>query len=884
MPRTLLLIDLPDFVFRAALALPVQRDGDGAPVAAIHAMGELLQVLQRDFPCDGAACVLDGGADSYRQALYPAYRQGRGAVPPSLQRQQAALLELVDAMGWQTVSVAGVGVRDVVATLAQHASDRGWHTVIASADQDLAQIVDAQVSLIHPIEHTRVGHQDVPGRYGVAPALLPDLFALAGDPLDGIAGVPGGGMKMARLWLSQYGTLDALLANAEEVQGRLGDKLRAARDWLPLARQLKTVRRDCALGPWAERFDSALQAWDCNQEAFHALLRRHAVAQQTEVIPPGQVLVSVPPLFARLEEANALGAWMGRAAGAPLAGLYLVGEGSGALACRLQGIGLAIAPGECAYLAWPDDLSQARQSAPYQRLLDWLSDASQAKVVHGVKRCSHLLANQGVTLRGVVDDVELASYVLDPSATHSLTGIARRYLNHSAMALPAEQADGPRGSAAQAERAALSADLLLRLQTALAGRLAALPALAELYRDLELPLAAVLTAMERSGVLLDAALLQRQSAALAARLQALQQQAWDLCGAEWPVESASAQASLLFDRLQLPLADRTRRGAPSLSDAVLARLAPLHPVAGVIRTFRQLSTLKNSYTDKLPRWIDRRSGRVHTDYGQTTAATGRLASREPPLQSIPVRSETGREIRQAFVAGPGRCIVAADYSQIELRVLAHLSADPVLCQAFVDGVDVHAVTAAEVLGLDPAASLSAEQRRYGKEINFGLINGMGAPRLAERLGVSKDEAKAYLARYFARFAGVAAYLEQSGSAAREQGYALTLLGRRISVPGLHSSQYARRASAERAAINAPMQGSAADLIKLAMLAIQRWLLEQRLGARLLMQVHDEVVLEVPLEELVAVQAALPALMTGVAQLAVPLVVDIGYGPSWADAH
>ncbi|MQA40646.1 DNA polymerase I [Rugamonas aquatica] len=878
MSRTLLLVDVPGYVHRVANAQPVPRRADGMPVGAIHGTAELLRRLRVQFPAQAIACILGRGDDQFRRWLHPEYQASRGPESDEYRRQLAPVELLASALGWPTLSVPGVAVRDVMASLAARAVHEGWQVVVVGADQDLAQLAGEGVSLVNPITGIRLESADVVQRHGVAPRLLPDYFALVGDPLDNVPGVPACGPKVARRWLAAYQDLSGVLANAQLIDGRLGESLRQLLDWLPVARTLKALRTNCDLSSLVPAIDVALAARDEQTERVARLLLDHAPAPRAALPAAPAAAPQTGEDVEVLDQGAALGAWLVRAERSALVALSLHARGASPTVTALEGFGVATAPGECAYLPWAalgDALEPHRQA-----WRQWLERADRPKVVHGAKLATHLLANCGVTLRGVVDDVELASYVLAAHRTHELPGLAMRYLNHTAMPLPASNSQDQRQLM---RRGALEADLIVRLQPRLAAQLAQLPALQMLYRDVEMPVSAILFAAERAGVLVRADLLATLSYELAARMEQLRAQAQELAGDAFDLGSPKAVAEVLFDRLRLAAPDNKAKAARSTAEAVLRQMARQHPLPALVLEYRSLASLRSGFSEKLPQAIMAATGRVHTTYAQTKAVTGRLAASDPPLQSIPVRTAAGRRVRAAFVAPPGHCIVSADYSQIELRILAHLSGDPVLLQAFARGSDVHAATAAELFDV-PLEAVNEEQRRYAKGINFGLIYGMTSFGLAAALGVDRDTAQGYIERYFNRFAGVKQYLGQSLVQARANGYAASLLGRRVWLPDLASPQFARRSGAERAAINAPMQATAADLIKLAMVAVQSWLQAGQLRSRMLMPVHDELVLEVPDEELALVQTALPRLMSGVAQLRVPLVVALGIGNSWDQAH
>ena len=879
MSRTLLLVDVPGYVHRVANAQPVPRRADGMPVGAIHGAAALLRRLRTQFPADAMACVSGDGDDQFRRWLHPAYQASRGPESVEYRRQLAPVETLAAALGWPTLSVPGVAVRDILATLVWRAGQEGWRVVVVAADQDLAQLAGDAVELVNPITGERLAAADVIERHGVAPRLLPDYLALVGDPLDNVPGVPAVGPKMARRWLAAYHDLAGVLANAHLIDGRLGESLRQQQEWLPVARTLKALRTNCDLTREVPAIGGALAARDEDTELVARLLQQYTPVSIAEA--PAASAAPPPSESGELElldSAGALEDWLARVDRSAVVALSLHASSPSPMTGLVDGIGLATAPGACAYLPWA---SLGDAFVPQrEKWRQWLERDDRPKAVHGVKLTTHLLANSGVTLRGVVDDVELASYVLGAHRSHELSALSTRYLNHTAMPLPPP---GGQDRIHPGRRVAHEADLIARLRPRLAELLEQAPELGQLYRDIEMPLAGILYAAERAGVRVRADLLATLTQDLAARMQLLHAQAEALAGAAFDPGSTKAVAEVLYDRLGLAAPDKKTAASRSTAETVLRQMAPQHPLPALVLEYRSLASVRSGFSEKLPHAILASTGRVHTTYAQAKAATGRLAASEPPLQSIPVRSAAGRRVRAAFVAPPGHSIVSADYSQIELRILAHLSGDAALLQAFGQGLDVHAATAAGLFEVALEA-VSADQRRYAKGINFGLIYGMTPFGLAATLGVDRESAQGYIDRYFARFAGVRQYLDQSLIQARQRGYATSLFGRRVWLPDLASPQFARRTGAERAAINAPMQATAADLIKLAMVAVHSWLASSNLRSRLVMQVHDELVLEVPEHELSLVRQALPPLMTEVAQLRVPLVVALGSGSSWDQAH
>jgi len=901
--KSLVLVDGSSYLYRAFHALPDLRSPGGEPTGAIYGVLNMLRRLVNDHKADFLGCVFDAKGKTFRDEVYPQYKAHRPAMPDELARQIEPLMEAIRAMGWPLLVVDGVEADDVIATLASEASARDVRTIISTGDKDLAQLVDPRVTLINTMSNETLDVDGVTAKFGVAPGRIVDYLALVGDSVDNIPGVEKVGPKTAAKWIAQYGSLEGVLAHAAEIPGVVGENLRKVRDWLGTARELVTVKRDVRLPFGLD--DLAPRGRD--RERLAALFERFGFkswlkevqegAAAPAVVPsasPAAVPADLPRRYETLVTEADLARWLPRLAAAELASFDAETTSLDPLAAELVGVSFAVEPGEAAYLAVahayagaPDQLGAERALA---LLRPWLEDGSRKKLGQNSKYDQHVLANHGVRLAGIAHDTLLQSYVLESSARHDMDSLAARYLGlktitydevtgKGAQRIGFEQVDVRRATEYSAE----DADVTLRLHRVLYPKVAADGKLARVYEAIEMPVREVLFRMERAGVLVDAAALERQSRSLGQKMIELEQRAYAEAGQPFNLNSPRQIGEIFFGRLKLPVIRKTPGGAPSTDEEVLEKLALDYPLPKTLLEYRAVSKLKSTYTDKLPRMVNARTGRVHTNYGQATAVTGRLASNDPNLQNIPVRTPEGRRIREAFVAPAGHAIVSADYSQVELRIMAHLSEDRGLLEAFERGEDIHRATAAEIFGRDPR-EVSAEERRYAKTINFGLIYGMSAFGLAQQLGLERATAQAYIDSYFARYPGVARYMEATRQAAREQGYVETVFGRRLWLAEIRNANQARRAGAERAAINAPMQGTAADLIKLAMIAVQGWLDRGGLGARLIMQVHDELVLEVPEAELGRVKQELPGLMTGVATLRVPLVVDIGVGRNWDEAH
>jgi DNA polymerase-1 len=900
--KLLVLVDGSSYLYRAFHALPDLRSPAGEPTGAVYGVLNMLKRLVADHKADFLACVFDAKGKTFRDEVYPEYKAHRPPMPDALAAQIEPLLEAIRALGWPLVVVEGVEADDVIGTLARAASRAGVRTLVSTGDKDLAQLVDDRVTLINTMSNETLDAAGVRAKFGVPPEKIVDYLALVGDAVDNIPGVDKVGPKTAAKWIGEYGSLDGVLAQADRIKGVAGENLRKSRDWLPTGRALATVKCDVPLeftladlAP-RERDRGKLQALFA-RFGFKGWLKEveAGTADPPAVLPaPAAPVADVPRHYETLLTESDLAVWLERIAVAPEASVDTETTSLDPLAAALVGVSFAAEPGRAAYLpvahrypGAPDQIGLERAIA---LLRPWLEDPAKRKVGQNLKYDQHVLANHGVRLAGIADDTLLESYVLESHARHDMDSLAERHLGLKTIAY-----DEVAGKGAQrigfdevsveraTEYSAEDADVTLRLHRALHPRVVADPKLRYVYESIEMPVREVLFRMERNGVLVDARLLERQGHELGQRMLALEQKAHAEAGQPFNLNSPKQIGEIFFERLRLPVVKKTATGAPSTDEDVLEKLALDYPLPKTLLEYRVLSKLKSTYTDKLPRMVNPRTGRVHTNYGQATAVTGRLASNDPNLQNIPVRTAEGRRIREAFVAPPGHAIVSADYSQIELRIMAHISGDAGLLAAFARGDDIHRATAAEIFGRDPR-EVTPEERRYAKVINFGLIYGMSAFGLAQQLGLERATAQAYIDSYFARYPGVARYMETTRQTAREQGYVETVFGRRLWLPEIRAGNQARRAGAERAAINAPMQGTAADLIKLAMIAVQQWLDTERLATKLVMQVHDELVFETPEPELKRLKQALPELMSGVAALRVPLVVDLGVGRNWDEAH
>ncbi|OYW66458.1 MAG: DNA polymerase I [Hydrogenophilales bacterium 16-64-46] len=903
------MVDGSSYLYRAFHALPDLRNSAGEPTNALRGVLSMLRKLRREYPADYIACVFDAKGKTFRDDLYPDYKANRPPMPDDLRSQIEPLHEAVRAEGWPLVMIDGVEADDVIGTLVVDAARAGIKSIVSTGDKDMAQLVDEHVTLVNTMSEETLDIPGVTAKFGVPPERIVDYLTLIGDSVDNVPGVAKVGPKTAVKWLAEYGTLDHLVAEADSVKGVVGENLRDARDWLPQARVLLTIKTDVALPfalddlkPGAPDAD-ALRALYTRYE-FRTWLRDLDAAARGESAPSGQDASITPPEqddsgdhrahYETILDAAALDRWIAKLAAAPSFALDTETTGLNPMQAELVGISFATQAGVAAYLPLahryagaPEQLDRA---AALDKLRPVLENTTPKIVGQHLKYDRHIFANHGIRLAGIVDDTLLQSYVLEAHQSHELGNLATRHLGLATLSYDDVTGKGAARIGFEevaieraAEYAAEDADVTLRVRDALAPAIAASGPLDFVYRQIELPVAEILFRMERNGILLDRQLLAVQSGELGKKMLELEQRAYQEAGQPFNLGSPKQIGDILFTQKGLPVIKKTPGGAPSTDEDTLEQLALDHPIARAILDYRGMAKLKSTYTDKLPQMIDPRTGRVHTSYSQATAVTGRLASSEPNLQNIPARTLEGRRIREAFIAPPGHVLVSADYSQIELRIMAHLSDDAGLLTAFAEGRDIHTATAAEVFGV-PLDEVIADQRRMAKVINFGLIYGMSAFGLAAQLNLERSAAQAYIDRYFARYPGVADYMQRTREAARSQGYVETVFGRRLYLPEINAKNPARRQGAERAAINAPMQGTAADLIKLAMIAVQGWLDAEGLASKLLLQVHDELILEVPEAELDRVRAELPARMCNVAELKVPLLVGVGTGPNWEAAH
>lgn len=921
--RHLLLVDISSYFYRAFHAIQDLRSAAGMPTNAIFGVVTMLKRLRDEHPHDYSACVFDPKGKTFRDEIYPEYKATRSTMPEDLAVQLAPMRETIEALGWPCVVVDGVEADDVIGTLASHASARGVKTIVSTGDKDLAQLVDDHVTLINTMSNERLDIDGVKAKFGVPPTRIVDYLTLMGDTVDNVPGVEKVGPKTAAKWISEYGSLDDVVANADNIKGVVGENLRKALPWLPTGRELVTIKRDV---PLHFDFDS-LAYQPANVDKLDALYETFGFKSMRAALYKGDApkaagedaavfkqaakdsgaarwssgaaaKVQTPFVNTRhytcVQTEAELDQWIAKLDAAELVCLDTETTSLDQLQARIVGLSFACVAGEAAYLP----LAHMYAGAPTQlalasvlhKLTPWLTNPAKKKVGQNIKYDLHVFANHGIHVAGYVHDTLLQSYVLESHERHDMDSLAARHLGATTILYEdvagkgASQIGFDQVSVEKAtEYSAEDSDVTLQLHGALYPQIIADEKLRYVYERIEMPTTQVLLTMERNGVLIDTAQLEKQSRELGQKMLELEAKAHEIAGQPFNLGSPKQLAEILFERQGIKPLKKTPGGVPSTDEETLTKLAEDYPLPKVLLEHRGISKLRSTYTDKLPKMVNAKTGRVHTNYGQAVAVTGRLSSNDPNLQNIPVRTAEGRRIREAFVAPAGAKIVSADYSQIELRIMAHLSGDKGLLDAFARGDDVHRATASEVFGV-PRDEVSSEQRRYAKVINFGLIYGMGAFGLASNLGIDRTAAKNYIDKYFARYPGVAEYMNRTRAEAHDRGYVETVFGRRLWLPDIQSGNQARRAGAERAAINAPMQGTAADLIKLAMIAVQGWLESEKLATKLVMQVHDELVLEVPESELEMVKAKVPVLMSGVATLHVPLVAEPGVGANWDEAH
>jgi DNA polymerase-1 len=904
--KTLLLVDGSSYLYRAYHAMPDLRGPDGGPTGALYGMINMLRRMRKEVTAEYSACVFDAKGKTFRDDWYPDYKANRPSMPDDLSRQIEPIHVAVRALGWPLLMIEGVEADDVIGTLSTEAEKRGMNVIVSTGDKDLAQLVSDHVTLINTMTNEKLDRAGVIAKFGVPPERIIDYLSLIGDTVDNVPGVDKCGPKTALKWLTQFDSLDGIVAHADEIKGAVGDNLRRALDFLPMARKLVTVERNCSLTDHIVSIEESLESRPESREELRDVFTRHGFKTWLREVEIADAVegpeTDVPPALSVDHEKHydtvqtweQFDAWLEKINAAEITSFDTETTSLDPMTAQIVGLSFSVEPGRAAYVPvahrGPDAPVQLPRDEVLAKLKPWLESAERKKVGQHLKYDEQVLANYGIEMRGIEHDTLLQSYVLESHRTHDMDSLALRHLGMKTIKY--EEVAGKGASQIgfdevaleqAAEYAAEDADITLRLHQAMYPQVAAEKALDHVYREIEVPTSRVLRKMERTGVLIDAEKLRAQSSEIATRLIQLESEAYVLAGGEFNLGSPKQIGQIFFEKLELPVVKKTPSGAPSTDEEVLQKLAEDYPLPKILLEHRGLSKLKSTYTDKLPRMVNAQTGRVHTNYAQAVAVTGRLASNDPNLQNIPVRTGEGRRIREAFIAPPGHKLVSADYSQIELRIMAHISGDESLLRAFSQGEDIHRATAAEIFSVTPL-EVSNDQRRVAKVINFGLIYGMSAFGLAANLGITRDAAKMYIDRYFARYPGVARYMEETRLSAKAKGYVETVFGRRLWLPEINGGNGPRRQGAERAAINAPMQGTAADLIKLSMIAVQKWIEESKIGTRMIMQVHDELILEVPDAELSEVRKRLPELMCGVAQLKVPLVAEVGAGLNWEEAH
>ena len=919
----LVLVDGSSYLYRAFFALPPFSNSRGEPTGAVFGVLNMLNKFLKDYDPKRIAVVFDAPGKTFRDELFAAYKAHRPPMPDDLRAQIEPLFEAVKGMGLPILRETGVEADDVIGTLACAAAKQALSVLISTGDKDMAQLVSPSITLINTMSNTVLDRAGVKNKFDVWPEQIIDYLALVGDSSDNIPGIDKVGPKTAAKWLGQYATLDALVADAANVSGKVGENLRAGLTTLELARKLATIRTDIPLPVSLDGLERKPADVEVLRSLFTRLELRSllkqldgaAPASDTPTAPDApaasgkpaiegaaaavgisagaQIIAAAPRHYDTINTEAQLAEWIRVLEASPLFAFDTETTSLEYMRAEIVGVSFAVAPGRAAYLPLKHDYAgapdQLDRDASLAKLKPLLESEQHAKLGHHLKYDAHVLARHGIDLRGMRFDSMLESYVLNSVQRHDMDSAAERYLGiqtihyedvagKGAKQIPFNQVPVDKA----AEYSAEDADVTLRLHEVLWPQISTVPALKTLYETCEQPLVAVLLRMEEHGVLLDRQMLRTQSSELAKRLMEILADAHKEAGAPFNLDSPKQLCNILFEKMQLPVLRKTPTGQPSTAEDVLEELAESYRLPRLILEHRSLSKLKSTYTDKLPEQINEKTGRVHTSYHQAVAATGRLSSQDPNLQNIPIRTPEGRRIRQAFIAPPGCVLLAADYSQIELRIMAHLSEDDGLLSAFASDKDIHQATAAEVLGV-PIDAVTPEQRRSAKAVNFGLIYGMSAFGLAKQLGIPRGTAQEYIDLYFARYPGVRRYMEQTRAYAREKGFVETVFGRRLYLPDINARNKQFQQAAERAAINAPMQGTAADIIKRAMISVDRMCIETR-GARLIMQVHDELVLEVEQTRVEEVTAAIRGHMMGAAELRVPLKVDVGTGMNWDEAH
>jgi DNA polymerase-1 len=902
----LLLVDGSSYLYRAFHAMPDLRNSRGEPTGAIYGMINMLRRLRSELPTTHIACVFDAKGPTFRDEWYPQYKANRSSMPEDLVKQIEPIHAVVKALGWPVIMVPGVEADDVIGTISKSATALGWKTVISTGDKDLAQLVDESVTLMNTMTNEKLDIAGVKEKFGIPPELIVDYLTITGDTVDNVPGVPKAGPKTAVKWLTEFGNLDQLVANADSVKGVVGENLRQSLDWLPMARKLITVKTDCDLDEHLMDLSELVVREENHDELRELFIRygfktwlkefeAHQVSSDQESTARSQDVLSLTSADTDYETVltnDQLSDWLTKISAASLVSIDTETTGLDPMRSQIVGISLAIDIGIACYipLSHMTNEIQLNREETLDILKPWLEDESAKKLGQNLKYDMHIFANHGIQLKGIQHDTLLQSYVYESHRSHDMDSLALRHLGIKTISY--EEVCGKGASQIGFEQvdivtatryAAEDADITLRLHRHLWPLIEMDEKLLFVYEKIEIPTMLVLFQMECNGILIDSQKLAAQGQVIGRRLLELEKEIHELAGQPFNIQSPKQIGEILFQVKKLPVIKKTPGGAPSTDEEVLQKLSEDYPLPARILDYRSLAKLQSTYVEKLPRMVNNKTGRVHTNYAQAVASTGRLASNDPNLQNIPIRTEEGRKIREAFIARPGCQLISADYSQIELRIMAHIAMDPNLLKAFAEGRDIHQATASEIFNI-PLDQVSSEQRRYAKVINFGLIYGMSAFGLASNLGIERSAAQTYIDTYFGRYPGVAKYMSDTRVLAKDKGYVETIFGRRLWLSEINSTNGMRRQGAERAAINAPMQGTAADLIKLSMIAVQHWLDTEQLKTKMLLQVHDELVLEVPEEEIDLVKKQLHTLMTQVATLEVPLELGIGIGNNWEEAH
>jgi DNA polymerase-1 len=908
--KTLLLVDGSSYLYRAFHGLPDLRNSSQEPTGAIYGVLNMLRKLHKEFPSDYSACVFDAKGKTFRNDLYPEYKANRSAMPEDLVAQIKPLHEAITAMGWPIIIKEGVEADDVIGTLCKEATQNQFNVVVSTGDKDLAQLVNEHVTLINTMSNEKLDIEGVKNKFGLLPNQIIDYLTLIGDTSDNVPGVEKVGPKTALKWLNEYHTLDNIVANASQFSGVVGENLRKALDWIPKAKDLITIRCDLdidknwnnlkpkaqdqsALENLYQRFEFKNWLNEIKDGAHKENNSSYVSAEKVSIKSPSQFISKIK--YDTIFDETLLNSWLKKVKEKSYLCVDTETNSLDPMQAKIVGISMAVTPGEAAYIPlahdYPGTAKQLSLDHTLSLLKPILEDEQIKKIGQNIKYDSHVFLNHGIHLKGIQHDTMLQSYVTESHQSHGMDNLSLRHLGHACVSyeevagkgvnqLKFNEVDIDIASNYSSE----DADITLQLNQFFNPAIDNETSLKFIYEKIEMPTLEVLLKIERNGVLIDDKKLNAQSHEIGKKILLLEEEAYQLAGQPFNLASPKQLQDILFNKLGIKPLKKTPSGAPSTDEDVLQELALDYPLPKLLLEHRSLSKLKSTYTDKLPKMINPSTGRIHTSYNQAVAITGRLASSDPNLQNIPIRTLEGRKIREAFIANQGSAILSADYSQIELRIMAHLSQDKRLLDAFKNNEDIHKSTAAEIFNCDLNA-VSQEQRRYAKVINFGLIYGMSVFGLSKSLGIERSAASNYIETYFARYPGVKRYMEDAKLFAKDKGYVETFFGRRLWIPEINGSNGIRRAAAERAAINAPMQGTAADLIKLAMIAVDQWLTSRKdLKTKMIMQVHDELVFEVPNNEIEILQKELPILMEGVAKLDIPLIVDIGVGLNWDAAH